>query len=171
VFRSKKIRHKDYGSIQEYVRLQAKGIHIAIRKSDHPEIDTLEALDEEGIDKYQKMIGYLHWAVSLRTTLRYLDVLVIEKSYMFGDNQAVITSSSMPYSSLSKLAYHRVREMIAANIHGYYWVDAKNNLADFISKHWSYPQIWNLLKPLLFFSGNTQDLLDSKEDNTIIHHG
>jgi hypothetical protein len=31
-FRSKKIHHKDDGSIQEYVRLKTKGIHIAIRK-------------------------------------------------------------------------------------------------------------------------------------------
>jgi hypothetical protein len=58
--------------------------------------------------------------------------------------------------------------MIAANILGYYLVDGKNNPADFVSKHWSYPQIWHLLKPLSFYSGNTQDLLDSKEENTIM---
>jgi hypothetical protein len=62
--------------------------------------------------------------IVLRTTLRYLGVPVREKSYMFGDNQAFITNSSIPHSSLSKrhnaLAYHRVREMIAANILGYY---------------------------------------------------
>jgi hypothetical protein len=68
--------------------------------------------------------------IDLRTTLRYLGVPVIEKSYMLGYNQAVITNSSIPHSSLSKrhnaLAYHSVREMIAANILGYYWIDGKN---------------------------------------------
>jgi hypothetical protein len=38
----------------------------------------------------------------LRTTLRYLCVPVREKSYIIGDNQAVITNSSIPHSSLSK---------------------------------------------------------------------
>jgi hypothetical protein len=58
--------------------------------------------------------------------------------------------------------------MIAANILGYYWIDGKKNQADIISKHWSYPQIWHLLQPLLFYSGNTQDLLDITEDSTIM---
>jgi hypothetical protein len=88
-------------------------------------------------------------------------------SDMFGDNQAVIANSSIPHSSLSKrhnaLAYHRVREMTAANILGYNWVDGKNNPADIVSKHWSYPHIWHLLKPLLFYSGNIKELLDKEE--------
>jgi hypothetical protein len=112
-------------------------------------------------------------AVHLRKTLRYLSVTVKEKSSSFGDNQGVVTNSSLPYLSLSKrhnaLAYHRVQEMIAANILGYYWVDGKNNPA-FASKNWNYSQIWHLLKPLLFYSGNTQDLLDIKEDNTIMEN-
>jgi hypothetical protein len=58
--------------------------------------------------------------------------------------------------------------MIAANILGYYWVDDENNPPDIVSKHWSYPQIWHLLKPLLFYSGNTQDPLEIKEDITIM---
>jgi hypothetical protein len=57
--------------------------------------------------------------------------------------------------------------MIAANMLGYYWRDGKKNPADIVSTHRSYPQIWHLLKPLLFYSGNTQDLLDIKVANTI----
>jgi hypothetical protein len=52
--------------------------------------------------------------------------------------------------------------MIAANILGYYWIDGKKNPADTVSKHWSYPQIWHLLKPLLFYSGDTFDLLEEE---------
>jgi hypothetical protein len=109
--------------------------------------------------------------MDLRATLRYLGVPVREKSYMFGDNQSVITNSAIPHSSLHKrhnaLSYHRVREMIAAKILGYYWIDGKNNPADIVSKHWGYQQIWHLLKPLLFYSGNTLDLVQEPENNKI----
>jgi hypothetical protein len=84
---------------------------------------------------------------------------------MFGDNQSVVTNSSIPHSSLNKrhnaLAYHRVREMIAADILGYYWIDGKSNPADIVSKPWGYQQVWQLLQPLLFYSGNTGDLLEA----------
>ena len=67
--------------------------------------------------------------IDLRITLRYLGVPVNKKSYNFGDNQAVVMNSSIPHSSLSKrhnaLGYHRVREMIAAKVLGYYWIEWK----------------------------------------------
>jgi hypothetical protein len=106
--------------------------------------------------------------IDLRTTLRYLGVPVNAKSFMFGDNQAVVTNSSIPHSSLNKrhnaLSYHRVREMIAAKILGYYWIDGKKNPADIVSKHWSYPQVWHLLKPILFYSGDTGKLIDDENE-------
>jgi hypothetical protein len=37
-----------------------------LEKGDHPEIDTSEELDVDGIKRYQTMIGCLQWAVSLR---------------------------------------------------------------------------------------------------------
>ena len=86
--------------------------------------------------------------IDLQTTLRYLGVPVHHKSYMFGDNQAVVMNSSIQHSSLNKrhnaLSYHRLREMIAAKILGYYWIDGKLNPADIVSKHWAYLQIWHL---------------------------
>jgi hypothetical protein len=46
---------------------------------------------------------------------------------MFGDNQAVVSNSTIP--SLNKrhnaLAYHGVIEMISAKSPGYYWIDRK----------------------------------------------
>jgi hypothetical protein len=109
--------------------------------------------------------------MDLRTTLRYLGVPVREKSYMFGDNQSVITNSSIPNSSLNKrhntLSYHRVQEMIAAMILGYYWIDGKRNPADIVSTHWGYQHIWHLLKTMLFYSGNTLDLVQESENNKI----
>jgi hypothetical protein len=104
--------------------------------------------------------------LDLRTTLRYLGVQVNTKSYMFGDNQAAVTNSTIPHSSLNKrhnaLSYHRVMKMIAAKILGY-WIDGKKNPADVVSKHWGHQQVWHLLKPFLFFSGDTESYLDYGE--------
>jgi hypothetical protein len=102
--------------------------------------------------------------IDLRTTLRYLGVEVKSKSYMFGDNQSVVTSSTVPESPLNKrhnaLSYHRVREAIAAKILTYLKVDGKKNVADVLSKHYDFPSAWPLLKPLLFWRGNTYGLCD-----------
>jgi hypothetical protein len=69
--------------------------------------------------------------IDLRITPLYLGVPVNHKSFMFGDNQAVVMNSAIPHSSLNKchnaLSYHRVREMIAAMILGYYRIDGKLN--------------------------------------------
>jgi hypothetical protein len=48
--------------------------------------------------------------MDFRTTLRYLGVPIKTTTYMFGDNQAVVTNSAIPHSFLSKrhnaLSYH-----------------------------------------------------------------
>ena len=100
--------------------------------------------------------------VDLRYTLMYLGVPVRSKSFMFGDNKSVITSSTIPNSLLSKRhhisAYHRVREAIASKYLMFIWKDGKTNPADILSKHWEFPQIWPLLKPLLFWRGETAEI-------------
>ena len=61
--------------------------------------------------------------IDLRHTLRYLGVPIKTKSYLFGDNRSVVTSSTLPHSTLGKrhniLAYNRVREAIASKILAY----------------------------------------------------
>jgi Reverse transcriptase (RNA-dependent DNA polymerase) len=106
--------------------------------------------------------------VDMRNTLRYLGVPIKDQSYLIGDNQAVVNNSAIPHSTLSKrhnaLSYHRVREAIAAGMIWFYWIDGKINPADIVSKHWSYPQIWHMLQPILFYSGNTKDLIKGEEE-------
>ena len=34
-------------------------------KGDHPELDTTEFLDQDGIDIYQSLIGAMQWAISI----------------------------------------------------------------------------------------------------------
>ena len=99
---------------------------------------------------------------NLRYTLMYLGVPVRSKSHMFGDNKSVVDSASIPTSTLSKkstlASYHRVREAIAAGYLQFNWKDEKSNPADILSKHWEVANIWPLLKPLLFWKGDTDDL-------------
>ena len=104
--------------------------------------------------------------IDLRTTLRYLGVPLAGPAHMFGDNQSVITSSTIPHSSLSKrhnaLSYHRVREAIAGKVIRFFYVPGKDNPADILSKHCGYAQMWAHLKPLLFWRGDTNDCPDTK---------
>ena len=87
--------------------------------------------------------------IDLRYTLMYLVVPIRAKSYMFGDNQSVVDSASMPTSTLSKkstlVSYHRVREAIAAGYLQFSWKDGKSNDADVLSKHWEFASVWKLL--------------------------
>ena len=51
--------------------------------------------------------------MDLRLTLRYLEVSISERYYIFGDNKSVVDSSNIPHEKLLKLhhalSYHRVR--------------------------------------------------------------
>ena len=58
--------------------------------------------------------------MDIRQTLRYLGAPIATKSYLFVDNRSVVTSATLPHSTLTKrhniLAFHRVREAIAAKL-------------------------------------------------------
>jgi hypothetical protein len=100
--------------------------------------------------------------IDLRTTLRYLGVPIRERSYMFGDNQSVVNSSMQVHAKLHKrhsmLSFHRVRETIAAGIVSFHFIPGHLNPADILSKHWGYSQVWNRLKALLFWHGDTANI-------------
>ena len=97
--------------------------------------------------------------MDLRNSLRYLGVNLVDRSYMFGDNQAVVDGASTPKARLHKrhvmLSFHRVREAIAAGIINFTFIDGKNNPADVLSKHWAYPKVQTFLKAMLFWKGDT----------------
>ena len=77
--------------------------------------------------------------MDIRQTLRYLGAPIGSKSFLFGDNRSAITSPTLPHSTLAKhhniLAFHRVREAIAAKIMPFYWIQSAYNLSDMLSKH------------------------------------
>ena len=102
--------------------------------------------------------------IDLRFTLRYLGVPIRNQDYMFGDNKSVVDSSTIPHGKLSKrhnaLSFHRVREAIASKIVNFIHIPGTTNPADILSKHWGYSQIWNVLKSILFWEGDTADIID-----------
>ena len=66
--------------------------------------------------------------------------------YLFGDNESVVKSGSLPHSVLHKrwhsLAYHYTREAVASGMVRMYHIPGDINPADILSKHWGYSQIW-----------------------------
>jgi hypothetical protein len=85
-------------------------------------------------------------------------------AWMFGDNQSVLTSSTLPHSSLNKrhnaLAYHRVREAVAAKVMYFQHVSGKINVSDIFTKFLPWTTFWPLVQPLLFWKGETMQSMD-----------
>ena len=96
--------------------------------------------------------------MDIRQTLRYLGVPITTKSFLFGDNRSVVTSATLPHSTLTKrhniLAFHRVREAIAAKLMAFYWIQSAYNLSDMLSKHWDHPTVYPMILKLLISRGN-----------------
>ena len=104
---------------------------------------------------------------ALRIALQYLGVPLRETSYLFGDNESVVKSGSIPHSRLSKrhhaLAYHYTREAVASKMVAFHHIPGTINPADILSKHWGHNDVYPMLRPLLFYQGNTLDLIDDEE--------
>jgi hypothetical protein len=108
--------------------------------------------------------------MDLRYKLRMLGVPVIGASTLLGDNQSVITSCPLPSSNLKKkhnsIAYHPIREAVAAGIVKLCYIKSQYNLADALTKplagHTHY-NLWKsyLLKPLQK-KGEYQHLAENK---------
>ena len=84
--------------------------------------------------------------MDIRQTLRYLGAPIGAKSFLFGDNRSVVTSATLPHSTLTKshniLAFHRVREAIAAKLMAFYWIQSAYILSNMLSKHWDHPTVY-----------------------------
>ena len=113
--------------------------------------------------------------MDIRQTLRYFRTPIGSKSHLFGDNRSVITSATLPHSALAIchiiLAFHRVREAIAAKIMAFYWIQSAYNLCDMLSKHWDQPSVYTMILKLLITRGNitliAKEATEEKENYTI----
>lgn len=102
--------------------------------------------------------------MDLRNTLRYLRVPVNTPSFLFGDNKTVVDNTTQPDAKQHKrhmmLSLHRIREAMASGFVKFYHIGTKMNPADILSKHWSYSDVWAMLRPLLYWAGDTMDMPD-----------
>ena len=100
--------------------------------------------------------------IDLRTTLRFLGVPVRDKSFVFGDNESVVKSATMLHAKLHKRhnmsSFHFVREAIARGFIAFTHIPGTENPADILSKHWGHSDIWQVLKPILFWEGDTMEM-------------
>ena len=95
--------------------------------------------------------------IDLRITLRYMGVPLKGPAFMFGDNESVVKSSTIPSSTLKKrhnsLSYHTVRAAIAAGFIKFWHIPGKENIADVLTKHLEPGVLGPLVRPHLFWQG------------------
>ena len=65
------------------------------------------------------------------------------------------------------LSFHRVRESIAAGVITFKFLVGKDNPVDILSKHWGYQQVWQILQPILFWRGDTMDLISNQDKDKV----
>jgi hypothetical protein len=92
--------------------------------------------------------------IELRYKLRMLGIPIEGPTRMYGDNMAVVLNTSVPSSQLKKkhnaIAYHRVRESIAAGFVTFQHISTKVNLADCLTKPLTADQFQRSVQPMLF---------------------
>ena len=111
--------------------------------------------------------------MELRYTLRSLGVPLDGPGLLFGDNQSVVTNTTLPSSTLKKkhnaIAYHKVRETIASGAMAFIHIPGTINPADLLTKPLG-PHIHNkLVHPLLH--GNARLVAAGGEYQAGIHPG
>jgi hypothetical protein len=92
-------------------------------------------------------------------TLKSFGVPVEDVAWMFGDNQSVVTSSTLPHSTLGKrwnaLSYHKVREAIASGWLRFEHISGKENPADIMTKPLAWHEMKSHVEMFLFWKGDT----------------
>ena len=97
--------------------------------------------------------------IDLQYTLCMFSVPIDGTSWLFGNNKSVVTSSTIPHSTLNKrwntLSYHKVREAVAGNIVRFEHIPTGDNPAHILTKSLPWHKAWVHVEPLLFWKGET----------------
>jgi hypothetical protein len=103
--------------------------------------------------------------MDLKYMLRMMGIPLDGPAWMFGDNQSVLTSATVPQSNLNKrhnaLAYHRVREAVSAKVMYFMHIPGKVNVSDIFTKFLPWADFWPLVQPLLFWKGETMQAIEA----------
>jgi len=104
--------------------------------------------------------------VDLRYSLRMLGVPVEREVYLFGDNESVVNSATIPHSQLAKrwnaLSYHRVREAIAQGWVIFKHLAGKLNPSDCLTKNLSAIELNPFTNALMVQDGDVLEKLLSE---------
>ncbi len=107
--------------------------------------------------------------MEVRYNLRMLGVEIDGPALMLGDNKSVVLNTTMPSSALKKkhnaIAYHRVRESIAAGILRFIHIPSSENLADFLTKPLPSTKFYPLTKAVLFRNARYGDNSGTESPN------
>jgi hypothetical protein len=92
---------------------------------------------------------------SLRYKLHMFGIPLEGPANVFCDNSSVVTNASQPASTLKKkhnsIAYHKVREAIAAQTIRIAWVQTNQNLADTLTKPLVGSKLHGLCEKIMYF--------------------
>ena len=113
-------------------------------------------------------------AMEITVTLQMLGVGIDGSALMLGDNKSVVVNTTIPSSALKKkhqmVAYHRVREAVAARLIRFCHIESSRNVADVLTKPLPNPVFHHLIKPFLFRNPGEQRwpmLLSEVQDSQI----
>ena len=94
--------------------------------------------------------------IDLCYTLHMLGVPIEGPSWLFSDNKAVVTSSTIPHSSLNKrwnaISYHKVHEAVAGGFIRFEHISTDQNI---LTKTLPWHKAHIHVEPLLFWKGET----------------
>ena len=97
--------------------------------------------------------------INIRYTLCMFGVPLDGPAWLLGDNQAVINSTTIPHSSLSKcrnaLLYHRCCEAVAAGIVRFEFLPGHENHSNIPTKNLPWAKACVFVEPLLLWIGKT----------------
>ncbi len=108
--------------------------------------------------------------IDMRYTLRMMGVPLDGPSWLLGDNESVIVSSTIPTSTLKKrhnsISYHLCQEVITLSIVNFIHISEDENPADVLTKHFGSWKHIPLMKPILSAYYDTSD--DPTQDEEIV---
>ena len=108
--------------------------------------------------------------IHVKTTLRYLGVMFLDELFLFGENQAVITFSTLLQLPLKKthniLSYHQVHKAIALKMLPFKFVKSCDNFTNILSTNSTGPWAWTFAYLLLFCAVQPGQPHNTQEDTS-----
>ena len=109
--------------------------------------------------------------IDLHYTLQMFGVLLDGPSWLHGDNQAIINSTTIPHSSLSKcwnaLSYHHCCESVAVGICHFEYLPSMQNPSDVLTKNLPWAKARVFIEPFLFWKGDTTSGTTHPQDDLV----